>query len=80
MERLTKERRREIVDAFVAKHGDDPNFNEAVMRYSLWDGDYLEIKVKDIWAPMVAELPQIFNGRNVFVAEAPPVRIPLPQD
>lgn len=78
MDRLTKEERRAVVDAFIVKYGEDPNFNEVAMRYNLWDGDWIQVKVKDIWATQ--DYPDLFNGLNVFVEEAPPVTTPLPQD
>jgi hypothetical protein len=80
VERLSKEERADLVAAFEAKHGDDPNFNQCCVRYNVYDGSYLEVKVKNIWAEMVSELPHIFNGCNVFVEEAPAVRTLLPQD
>lgn len=76
-DRMDRRERQRIVEAFEAKYKDDPNLNEVCMRYTVYDGDWLQVKVKDIWA---ADYPHIFNECNVFVEEAPAVRVPLPQD
>lgn len=76
MDRLDQDARREVQRLFEAQHGDDPNVNEVVMHYNIWDGDWIQVKVKDIWA---TEFPQIFDGHNVFVEEAPAIRMPLSQ-
>lgn len=78
MERLSKNERTQVRQAFENKYGDDPNLNEVCMRFNVWDGDWIQVKVKDIWGS--SKLPEIFNGHNVFVEEAPPVTVPLPQD
>lgn len=76
MDRLDREGKAQVKAEFEAKYGEDPNLNEICMRYNIWDGDWLQVKVKDQWA---SEFPEIFNGYNLFVEEAPPVRSPLPQ-
>lgn len=78
VDRLDKEGKNRVREAFDKKYGEDPNFNEATMRYNIWDGDWIQVKVKDIWA--AKDYPDLFNGLNVFVEEAPPVTTPLPQD
>lgn len=80
MERISRDESKRIVQSFEDKYGAHFNFNQVCMRFNAYDGSYLEVKVKDIFAEMVGALPQIFEGCNVFVEEAPAVRIPLPQD
>lgn len=77
MERLDQDQCRAVKEAFEAKHEGDLNINEVCMRYNVCDGDWLQVKVKDIWA--AKHIPEMFNGHNVFVEEAPAVRVPLPQ-
>lgn len=77
MQRLDREAKRQVQQAFEERYKDDPNLNEVCMRYNVWDGDWIQVKVRDIWA---SDFPEIFNGHNVFVEEAPPIRRPLPQD
>lgn len=76
-DRLDRDGTRQVREAFEKKYGEDPNFNEVTMRYNIWDGDWIQVKVKDVWA---SDYPEIFDGLNVFVEEAPPVTPPLPQD
>lgn len=79
-DRLDREECQRIVKAFEKKYGDDPNFNQACMRFNQWDGHHLEVKVKDIWGETAKSYPHLFEGVNVFVEEAPAVTVPLPQD
>jgi hypothetical protein len=78
VEKLDKEGKQAVKEAFETKYGEDPNLNEVVMRYNVYEGDWIQVKVKDIWA--ADDYPNIFNGHGVFVEEAPPVRTALTQD
>lgn len=77
MEKLTKEQRADVLAAFEKKYGcdGDPNIDLVCMRYTVYDGDFIEVKAKDIFA--ADQFPHIFNGCNVFVEEAPKLYAPV---
>lgn len=66
VERLTRERRGDILAAFEKKYDteNDPNVELVCMRYTVYDGDYIEVKARSI---MECDYPQLFNDCNVFV-------------
>lgn len=77
MERLSKEERVGILAAFTSRYetDDDPNIDVVSMRYNVWEGDYIEVRAKDIFA--AHQFPHIFNGCAVFLEEAPKVYFPV---
>ena len=74
-EKLTKEEKRAVKEAFEAKYKDDPNLNEVCMRYNIYEGDWIQVKVKDIFA--AEHYPNLFDGHGVFVEEEPAVTLPF---
>lgn len=64
--RLTREESKRIRVAFFYQYNKQPGFNSVCIRYNIWDGDYIEVKVQDL---KVVSFPEMYEGLNVFVEQ-----------
>lgn len=68
-QRLTQKQKEAVRLAFFRQFKDDRNLVSVAVRYSLYDGEWLDVHVLDL---SKGDYPEIYEGMNVFLEKSAP--------